>query len=41
MAAVQSQLEPDQRTFLRGKKRWQTGTFRLNLPDTAKHKGKK
>jgi len=41
MAVIQSQLAPDQRTFLRGKKRWQTGTFRLNLPGTAKHKGKK
>jgi alpha-glucosidase len=28
MAVIQSQLEPDQRTFLRGKKRGQTGTFR-------------
>jgi len=41
MAVIQSQLEPDQRTFLRGKKRGQTGTFRLNLPGTAKYKGKK
>ena len=28
MAVIQPQLAPDQRTFLRGKKRGQTGTFR-------------